>query len=72
MEEATLGGADLFGNTLVGVMDSPVREYMADYPIRRFCFARCVLYTIYLLYLAHLSPCHPLGTALQSVIYVYW
>lgn len=50
---------------------------MADYTIKKgvcafLCFARCVLYTIVLLYLFHLSPCNHLEVALQSVIYVYW
>lgn len=74
MIEAVPGHPDLPGNTLGEMMDSvtvPVKEYMADYPIRSFCFARCVLYTIFSLYLAHLSLCHHLGAALQSVIYVY-
>lgn len=37
-----------------------------------FCFATCVLYIIFLLYLANLSSCQHLRVALQSVIYVYW
>lgn len=40
--------------------------------LKGVCFARCVLYTIFLHYLTHLSLCQPLGIALQSVIYVYW
>lgn len=53
----------------------PFKEYTADYPISKQClflFCQvCVIYHIFH-YLAHLSPCHHLGVALQSVIYVYW
>ncbi len=32
-----------------------------------FCFARCVLYTMFLLYLAHLSACHHLRVSVHRL-----